>query len=79
MDSFDLFSQAGSVTLSQTLTPMDSYELSGTLAASSSFLLELMSTLPTALIPMNSFGLYSQAMSFTLWQMLTHMDSYGLS
>ena len=57
MNSSGLVSRAGSVTLAKTLTPIDSYGLSWTLAASSSFWLELGSTHPRTLTPMNSYGL----------------------
>ena len=50
-------SRAWSFTLSKTMTPMDSYGLNWTLAAYSSFWLELVSTHHRTLTPMNSYGL----------------------
>ena len=57
MDSSGLFFRAGSVRLSKTQTPMDSDGLSWTLAATSSFWLELVSTHLWTWTPMNSYGL----------------------
>jgi hypothetical protein len=69
MDSSGLLSQAGSVTLSKTQTPMDSNGLSWTPPASFSFWLELVSTYPRTLTPMNSYGL--------LWSFLSYLVSYS--
>ena len=84
MNSYGLlcfFVQAESVTLSKTQTPMDSNGLSRTLAASLSFWLELVSTPPRTLTPMNSYGLLWSVLSYLVsysFKTLTPMNSNGL-
>ena len=79
MDSFGLFSHTWSVTLSKTLTPMNSNGLSWTLAASD--LACVYSSL--TLSPMNLYWLlfffFSQAGFITLFKTLTHRDSNGIT
>ena len=79
MDSSGLFAHARSVTLSQTLTPMDSYWLSWTLGGSSSFWLKHVSTNYTpTLSPINSYWLFWPFLSGSLSYSFSHSDSYEL-
>ena len=57
---------------------MDSNGLSWTLAASSSFWLELVSTHPRTLTPMNSYGLLWSFLSSWISYAFLNSDSYGL-
>ena len=77
MDSSGLFAHARSVTLSQTLTPMDSYWLSWTLGGSSSFWHVSTNYTPT-LSPINSYWLFWPFLSGSLSYSFSHSDSYEL-
>jgi hypothetical protein len=79
MDSSSIFLWAGSVAVSKTQTHMNSNGLIWTLAASSSFWLELVFTHTRTLTPMDCSGLVFRAGSARLSKTQTPMDSDGLS
>ena len=78
MNSYGLLWSFLSGSVSYSFWNSDSYGHSWTLAASSSFWLEFVSTLPRTLTPMNSYGLLWSFHSGWFCYSFSNCDSYGL-